>query len=102
MVVGGEKIMNLDSIAKRKLWYIIALSIIAIGIVSLAVQGLNFGTDFTGGTRLVLDMACEMSQSEIRDFLAGIEATVASVQTITLEINYIQRIIRSQDNKVVI
>src|SRR5690554_5786530 len=102
MVVGGEKIMNLDFIGKRKLWYIIALSIIAIGIVSLAVQGLNFGIDFTGGTRLVLDMPGEFSESEIRDFLAGIEATDASGQTITLENSYIQRIIGSQDNEVVI
>jgi len=94
--------MNLDFIGKRKLWYIIALSIIAIGIVSLAVQGLNFGIDFTGGTRLVLDMPGEFSESEIRDFLAGIEATDASGQTITLENSYIQRIIGSQDNEVVI
>lgn len=44
----------MNFIGKRKFWYILSLLIILIGIVSLFMQGLNFGIDFTGGTLLQL------------------------------------------------
>lgn len=36
-------------IKHRKIWYVISLLIIVPGLVSLALQGLNLGIDFTGG-----------------------------------------------------
>ena len=42
--------MNFDFIGKRKFAYALSCIIIIAGIVSLFVQGLNFGIDFTGGT----------------------------------------------------
>jgi len=35
-------------IKHRKIWYIISLLVILPGLVSLALQGLNLGIDFTG------------------------------------------------------
>lgn len=34
----------------RKIWYIISIAVIIPGIISLFMQGLNLGIDFTGGT----------------------------------------------------
>ncbi len=34
----------------RKIWYIISVAVIIPGIISLMLQGLNLGIDFTGGT----------------------------------------------------
>lgn len=48
------KNLNFDFVGKRKIWYIISLIIIVAGIVSFAVQGFNFGIDFTGGSYLQL------------------------------------------------
>ena len=42
--------MNFDFIGKRKFAYALSCIILIAGIVSLFVQGLNFGIDFTGGT----------------------------------------------------
>lgn len=42
--------------AKRKIFFIISAVLILISIVSLAVKGLNYGIDFTGGTTLQFDL----------------------------------------------
>lgn len=34
----------------RKIWYILSIAVIIPGIISLMLQGLNLGIDFTGGT----------------------------------------------------
>ncbi len=39
-----------DFVRRRRVWFTISAVIIAIGIVSLAVRGLNFSIDFVGGT----------------------------------------------------
>lgn len=44
----------MNFIGKRKIWYALSLLIVLIGVVSLFMQGLNFGIDFTGGTLLQL------------------------------------------------
>ena len=41
--------MNIDFLKKRYLWYAISAVIIIAGIISLCVQGINAGIDFTGG-----------------------------------------------------
>ena len=42
-------------IEKSKVWFSISLAIILIGIVLMATRGLNFGIDFKGGTKIVVD-----------------------------------------------
>ncbi len=41
---------NFDFVGKRKIFYILSILILVIGLGSLAIQGLNLGIDFTGGT----------------------------------------------------
>ena len=93
--------MMLDIIGKRKLIVLIAAAIVAIGIISLAVQGLNFGIDFTGGTRLMLSLPGGFTTAEVRDVLATVEATDASGRKVTLE-NSISEVIGEEGNEVVI
>jgi preprotein translocase subunit SecF len=81
--------MNFDFIGKRRLWFIIALGIIAFGIAFLIFRGLNFGIDFTGA-------------SQVRDVLAGVEATDANGRTVTLESSYIQETVGTEGQEVVI
>ena len=93
--------MNFDFIGKSKLWFIIALTIVAIGVASLALQGLNFGIDFTGGTRLVLKLPGGYTIAEIRDVLGEVEATDASGRLVTLENSYIQELVGQEDEVVI-
>ena len=42
-------------IEKTKIWFSISLAIILVGVVLMATRGLNFGIDFKGGTKIVVD-----------------------------------------------
>ena len=42
-------------IEKSKIWFSISLAIILIGVVLMFTRGLNFGIDFKGGTKLVVE-----------------------------------------------
>jgi len=52
-------------IEKRKIFYIISGSIIALGIAFFFIRGFNYGIDFTGGTMMEIDMGKYVKQSEI-------------------------------------
>lgn len=48
-----EKFINiymLNIIGKRKIWYTFSAVLFAVSIAAVAIWGLNFGIDFTGGT----------------------------------------------------
>jgi SecD/SecF fusion protein len=63
------KNLNIDFLAKRKVFYIISGIIIAGGIVSLATKGLNGGVDFTGGRNYVIEFKEEVEVSDVRNML---------------------------------
>jgi len=53
----------------RKKLYIVSLSIIVIGIISLFVRGMNFGIDFTGGRTYVVRFDKDVKTNDIRTLL---------------------------------
>lgn len=46
----------LKIIEKTKVWFSISLVIIFVGLILMASRGLNFGIDFKGGTKLVVEL----------------------------------------------
>ncbi len=69
-------------IKSRKIWYIISGIIIAVGIVSLCVQGLNWGIDFTGGSETIVKFAQPVEISAVREAVdsTGIANSVNGVK----------------------
>jgi SecD/SecF fusion protein len=61
------KWLQIDFIGKRRLWFAISGTIIVLGIVSLALQGLNLGIDFKGGTQVTFKTAQYVPISQVRD-----------------------------------
>lgn len=47
---------NIDFMKLSKIWRIISISIITLGLVLAMVRGVNLGIDFAGGTRLVMEI----------------------------------------------
>ncbi len=41
---------NFDFIGKRKIFYVLSVLLLVVGMISMVIQGLNLGIDFTGGT----------------------------------------------------
>ncbi len=60
---------KIDFIGKKKIAYIISGVLIAVGIVSLSVRGLNGGVDFTGGRNYVIEFKQDVDIVDIRDRL---------------------------------
>lgn len=68
---------TIDFMAWRKSAMVLSLTLIAISIASLAIRGLNFGIDFTGGTLIELGYGDPVKLDGIRDALSenGFERT---------------------------
>lgn len=88
-----------DFMKRRKLWFGISLLVIAIGLIFMVINGLNFGIDFTGGTSIQVNLGKTFAIADIRTITdkfdkeaivtyAGSEKDIALVKTkVTLDLN---------------
>ena len=72
---------NIDFMNRRKIWYIISVSIIIIGLISLFVKGVDFGIDFLGGTELIVKFDQPMDVGSIRTVLNQAGFPKAEIKT---------------------
>ncbi|QRN86856.1 protein translocase subunit SecF [Clostridia bacterium] len=56
-------------IENRKKWYIFSAVIIIVGLISMMIQGLNYGIDFTGGNMLDLSFNETTNVDDLRSYL---------------------------------
>src|SRR5262249_30410898 len=66
------KWLEIDFMGKRWWWFGISGAAILVSVVSLAVQGLNLGIDFKGGTQTTLTTPQPTSLSSVRDQAAAV------------------------------
>lgn len=66
-------------IKRRKVFYIISLLIIIPGLVSLVMNGLNLGIDFTGGSIIQVQMDPSVQSAQVRSALKEIGMERADV-----------------------
>ncbi len=59
--IGSE----LHFIKHKKVFYIVSIVIIVVGIGFIGVRGLNYGIDFTGGTMIQMDMGEKVEISDV-------------------------------------
>ena len=78
---------SVDFVGRKWLWYTVSLVIVAVAIIGLAVRGLNYGIEFTGGTQITVSLdASEVTQDtadELREAVAdaGIESAGSPIVT---------------------
>jgi len=73
--------INVDFIGKRRLFMLISVIAILVGLGSLMVRGgLNYGIDFAGGTMVQVRFAKDVSPDDLRQSLAGVDLGDVSIQ----------------------
>jgi SecD/SecF fusion protein len=56
-------------IEHRKIYYMVSIGIIVLGLLVGGIRGMNYGIDFTGGTMMQFDMGKQVTQIEVRQVL---------------------------------
>jgi SecD/SecF fusion protein len=74
------KFLQIDFMGKRRTWFAISGGIILAGVISLAVQGLNLGIDFKGGTQISFVTPKPESTGAIGNIASQIGRSDAEVQ----------------------
>ncbi len=64
------KWLQIDFMKRRRTWYAISGTVIAISIVALGVRGLNLGIDFKGGTQITFKTTQPTSVAKVRTVTA--------------------------------
>jgi preprotein translocase subunit SecF len=72
---------NIDFMGKRKIAFVLSAIVMVLSISTLAMKGLNFGLDFTGGMLIEVSYPSVPEISDVRANLASAELNDAVVQT---------------------
>lgn len=58
--------IKIKVIEKSKIWFVFSALLLVISLGSLAVQGLNYGIDFIGGTIITIDLKTDFATDDVR------------------------------------
>jgi preprotein translocase subunit SecF len=72
---------TIDFMGKRGLWYMVSGTVILLGMITLAVRGVDFGIDFLGGTELIVQFNQPVSISDVRTSMDRIGMGKAEIKT---------------------
>lgn len=55
-----------DIVGKRKIFYVISVVLLLVGVVSMLFQGLNLGIDFTSGNKMIVQFEQQVDIADLR------------------------------------
>ena len=61
------RLLQVDFMRRRNLWFAISGAVILIGVVSLVTRGLNLGIDFKGGVQITFKTQQFTPLQKVRD-----------------------------------
>ena len=86
-------------IKNRKIYYMVSVCFIVIGLAVGLIRGFNYGIDFTGGTMLQLDMGKTVDVEEVKDTLSSFELKPTIVLAGENREQIIIRTVKSMENE---
>jgi len=88
---------NFNFIGKRKIWFIISLAVIIIGVAGYFIRGgFNLGIDFLGGSLLEVEFEEEVNVAEVREVMTDSGYSSAIIQMVKTEL------IQTESNRFII
>ncbi len=76
-------IYSFDFMGHKKWYFLMSGIIIAAGLISLAVQGLNYGLEFKEGTRISVALEKAVTVAEVRTVVDGLGYGPAQIQQVS-------------------
>lgn len=73
--------INIDFLGKRKIFYLLSVSLIILGLITIAVKGLEYGIDFRGGTEVVVSFNKPVNLGDVRTAASNIGIGNVEVKT---------------------
>lgn len=73
--------VSINFIGYRKKLYVVSIAVISLGIISLFINGMNWGVDFTGGRTFLVRFDKSIRTDDIRDALRNTMGGSAEVKT---------------------
>jgi len=86
------KTPNLDFVSKRRIAYFISGGLILASLITLIIQGPNYGIDFKGGTEITIRFLVdegEISINEIRDVFEGTPLEGNEIKSFGSSVDYL-------------
>jgi SecD/SecF fusion protein len=77
---GLPRWLRIDYIGLRRIWFGFSTAVVVISIAAIALQGINFGIDFEGGTQINFRTAQPTSLETVRNEAAAIGQADAIIQ----------------------
>jgi preprotein translocase SecF subunit len=78
---------NFNFIGKRKIWFIISLAVIIIGVAGYFLRGgFNLGIDFLGGSLFEVEFEKEVNVSEVREVMNELGYSSAILQMVKTDL----------------
>ena len=87
-----NKKTNIDFMGKRKIAFVVSLTLMVLSITVLIIRDLNYGLDFTGGTLIEVSYPTAPEISDVRAGLASEGMNDAVVQTFGAATDIVVRI----------
>ena len=77
---GIPRWLKVDYIGKRRLWFAISGAVVLISVGAIAVEGLNLGIDFKGGTQIAFETPQPVQLDQVREQASKIGQANAVIQ----------------------
>jgi SecD/SecF fusion protein len=77
---GIPRWLRWDFMGRRRIWFAISGAVVALSVLAIAVNGLNLGIDFKGGTQLTFRTAEPTSLEQVRKEASAIGQAGAVIQ----------------------
>lgn len=77
--------VNIDFLSRRKVFYMVSLTVIVVGFAIFLIRGIPLGIDFKGGTEILLRFQKDIPVQTIRETLDKVGITGTEIKTMGSE-----------------
>ncbi len=83
--------IQIDWLGKRRIFYVVSLTLFLIGLANVIFRGLHFGIDFKGGTEIVMEFQKPINISKLRTYVSNIGLGTVELKTFGSETGVLAR-----------